>query len=107
MNLRKLLILSILLSLPFLSGFSCASLGGSVAVTPPAIPANCEAKCYEPCTIPADLKYVPVPESKRAFDDLAEQVVAPLKLEFDQCDTHRQACVQCLNRLEKAGRITQ
>lgn len=80
---------------------ACKSNTAFVKPDPP--PENCEATCRTPCTVDPNIQYVPVPGSDRAFDDLVEQVVAPLLGEVKKCDTHRQACVQCLDRLKQAG----
>lgn len=76
------------------------------AIKPDPIPELCEASCRTPCAVNPLIRYTPVVGSTRAFDDLVEQVVIPLKGEVAQCDTHRVACVQCLDRLKDA-KITQ
>ena len=67
------------------------------------VPAQCNAMCEVPCTTqlprwePAD------PDSPDAWDSLAPQVIQPAQQQLQQCELHRQACTQCLQRLRAAG----
>lgn len=84
----------------------CACGPKAVAVKRDPIPENCNAACRTPCTVDPAIVYAPVPGSIDALNDLVVQVVIPLGGEVPRCDIHRQACVQCLDRLKEAG-ITQ
>lgn len=80
---------------------ACTHATEFVKADPP--PENCDPICRTKCEVDPNIKYVPVEGSDRALDDLVEQVVAPLRGEVDRCDTHRVACVQCLDRHKQAG----
>lgn len=79
---------------------ACNGMGFSIKRNP--IPENCEATCRTPCTA-AGIEYITDPNTKDALNDLTETVVIPLRKRLTQCDTHRQSCVQCLDRLKEAG----
>lgn len=83
---------------------------------PPTAPpsAQCDATCFTPCTA-ADIRLHlpprpgaatahghPLADTDAAFDELHEQVVLPLRARIDTCDEYRQACAQCLIRLDRA-----
>lgn len=76
-----------------------------VAPPPEPVPAQCDPRCFEPCDDrlpawrPAD------PESPEAWDELPGQVLIPARRRLWSCEGHRQACVQCLDRLRDAGVI--
>lgn len=69
---------------------------------PEPVPENCDISCRTPCSTDA-IRYRPDPDTDRALDELVDQVVVPLRVSLDVCDLHRQACVQCLDRLKRAG----
>lgn len=88
-------------------GLSLSACGAKqgIAVKPDPLPENCEASCRTPCTVDPDIKYTPVPGSKDAIGDITKQVIAPLVVEVTKvCDSHRVACVQCLDRIKATGR---
>lgn len=66
------------------------------------VPAQCDARCYQPCdtTIPpwrpAD------PDSPAAWDELPDQVLIPARALLESCEAHRKACARCLDRLREA-----
>lgn len=89
----------LLLLAPFLAGASCQR-----KATPlPPVPAQCDARCFEPCDYAVPKWNPPNPDSPEAFDYIPEQVIAPLQGKARTCDEiHRGACVQCLKRLDAA-----
>lgn len=74
------------------------------ATTEP-VPAQCDAKCYTPCDVTAPAWSPVDANDPKAWDLIGTQVVAPLRDQRDRCELHRQACTQCLERLERAGVI--
>lgn len=94
-SVRALIIIAVLL----LAG--CAS-----NATRP-VPAQCNQICFLPCTTDGDpgVRWEADPESSGAWDQLAGEVVPALTDKLRQCDVRREACVQCLKRLDKAGVI--
>lgn len=94
--------LLVLLAVPFLTAGSCSTLGGFIKPSP--VPENCDAKCRLPCTVDPNIQYRGASPNESAFDELVRQVVIPLRGELDRCEVeHRQACVQCLDRIKAAG----
>lgn len=79
---------------------SCATPVAPVQVPPP--PANCNASCYVACDT-AGIRYAGSPEDDGAFDRTVVDVVIPLKARLAECDTHRKACAQCIQRHIDAG----
>lgn len=75
--------------------------------TPPAPRAPVEANCSALCRVPCDTsvpRWTPAdPEAPEAWDTYPEQVTFPVVARLRACEVHRQACVQCLDRLTKAG----
>jgi len=71
---------------------------------PEPVDEACAAECRMPCddTIP---KWTPAdPSSPQAWDSYPRQVTLPMQAKVRQCDRiHREACVQCLDRLKEAG----
>ena len=64
---------------------------------PPPIDAQCETKCYEKCSA------LP-PWTSGAYDEL-EQLAAKDGEIVADCESRRQACASCLDRLKKKGII--
>jgi len=75
-------------------------------VRPTAVPENCDALCRTPCNLIVPIWTPQDPDSPDAWDSYPEQVTSPVVGQLNQCELHRQACVQCLDRLKKSG-LTQ
>jgi hypothetical protein len=68
-----------------------------------AVPAQCDASCFQKCQLQKRVAWQCDPNSPACWDLLYPQVVDPLVRALDLCDDqNRQACVDCLLRLEKA-----
>lgn len=66
---------------------------------PPPVPANCDATCYEACD--KAFRWDPRdPADNASWMELAEQVVFSMWDYIAVCDTRREACVKCLDRLK-------
>lgn len=76
-----------------------------VAPPPDPVPAQCDPRCFEACDIRLPAWRPVDPESPEAWDELPGQVLVPARLRLWNCEGHRQACVQCLDRLRDAGVI--
>lgn len=68
------------------------------------VPAQCNPLCFQPCTVGTDtgVRWEANPADPAAWDALAGDVVPELADKLLACETHRQACGQCLQRLDKA-----
>jgi hypothetical protein len=76
-----------------------------VRVTAPPVDAQCSALCTTSCVPAVWPKWEGDPLDPSTWDRLPDQVVAPLRERVEQCDKHREACVDCLHRLERVGII--
>lgn len=92
---------------------ACAALGGcsnAGSTKPPAVLAQCDAICYVPCVTDdgdTGIRWDGSPVDAAAWDALADRTTLALGDALRVCDTHRKACVQCLNRLEANKVIVQ
>lgn len=101
--MRRLLLL--LLCLPLIAG--CP---GQKPASVRPVPAQCEASCFVPCVDAAGdtgVRWEADPADPAAWDALGEDVTDRLATKLRTCDTRRQACVQCLERLEHAEVIVR
>jgi hypothetical protein len=89
-------ILSLWIAALMLSASGCSTKRVKVE-TPPPINAQCEAKCFEKC--PA----LP-PWTSGEYPEL-EQLAAKDGEIIADCESRRQACASCLDRLKKKGII--
>lgn len=64
---------------------------------------DCDILCRTPCTVDKNIRLVPKAGDKDVLETITRQVIIPLRGEVRVCDTHRVACVQCLDRLQDAG----
>ena len=72
------------------------------------VPAQCNVLCFDPCTGQdgdTGVRWEAGPSDAEAFDTLGGAVVPALAQRLRQCDVRREACVQCLRRLDEAGAI--
>lgn len=93
----------LVLVVALLSLTGCPSRG---ATKPEPFPAQCDARCFAECDDAVPAWTPPDPDAPDAFDYIPEQVVAPLQAKVRTCDdVHRNACVQCLKRLEAVNVI--
>lgn len=72
-------------------------------VKPEPVPENCDATCRTPCDTRIPRWNPPDPDAANAWDTYPAQVTIPLQAKAKACDLHRRSCVQCLDRLKKAG----
>lgn len=73
-----------------------------VVLNPPEpVPEDCPAQCRQPCDFQA--RFHPDPDTDDALGELVDQVLVPLRTALDACDLRREVCVQCLDRLRRAG----
>ncbi len=74
------------------------------------IPSQCNAICYTPC-VGEDgdigIQWLGDYTDPSMFDKLNKDVLFPLAQKLRVCDTRRDACVKCLNRLEEQKVIVQ
>lgn len=74
------------------------------------VDAQCNQICFSPCVSDSGdtgVRWEADPNDPKAWDELAGEG-GPLEYLSDRlrtCDAHRHACVQCLQRLERAGQI--
>lgn len=72
---------------------------------PDPVPAQCDARCFQPCVDAGEDTGVRVagdPAAAGTWDEIGGRVTRELATRLRQCDVRRQACEQCLQRLEKA-----
>ncbi|EPG5379788.1 TPA: hypothetical protein UN285_000412 [Stenotrophomonas maltophilia] len=83
-----------------------ALLAGCGRITRP-VPAQCNEICLLPCTVNGDagVRWEADPNNAEAWDELGGEVVPTLIGKLQTCEVRRGACVQCLQRLDKAGII--
>lgn len=85
---------------------SGCQLGGTRA----AVAAQCNSICYQRCVGEdgdTGVRWTAAPDAAGAFDELGESVVNHLADKLRTCDARRDACVQCINRLDKRGVIVR
>lgn len=87
-------------------------LGACQSARPPdragAVAAQCNPICYAPCVAEdgdTGVRWEGDPAHAEAWDVLGEQVTEQLAAKLRSCDVRRRACVQCLERLQRAGVI--
>ncbi len=69
----------------------------------PAVNSQCDAECTTSC-LPKDWpQWTGDPLEPSTWDALPEQVIEPLRTLVETCDKHREACVQCLSRIDQVG----
>lgn len=80
----------------------CLLLAGCPQVKRQRVPAQCNQICFLPCTVDGDtgVRWEADPTDPGAFDALGETVIPALTGKLQQCDVRRQACAQCLQRLD-------
>lgn len=73
---------------------------------PPAPVLACDAKCFAPCTGTdgdTGIRWDGSPVDARMWDVLAGEVVPQLADALRECEVHRKACAQCIQRAKDAG----
>ena len=81
-----------------------------VPVTPPPFPAQCDAKCFVPCVKEngdTGIRIQGDPNVASTFDEIGTTAGTVFAATLRQCEVNRKACVQCLDRLERAGVIAR
>ncbi len=71
---------------------------------PARVPAQCDAMCFQRCVGEGEDTGVRVtadPAAAGTWDQIGEDVVGQLAGKLRSCDVRRNACVQCLRRLDK------
>lgn len=87
---------------------ACLLLSACSATTPPVrdkappVDPQCASTCTTTCAPAAWPKWEGDPADARTWDSLGE-VGADLREIADRCELSRKSCVQCLQRLERAG----
>ena len=71
---------------------------------PPPLQVQMPAECSAQCDV-SGIAWMSDPSDPRAWDDLAEDVIAALIERVELCETRRESCVATLRRAEAAGRI--
>jgi hypothetical protein len=69
------------------------------------IPAQCDAVCFVPCVGKDEDTGVRVtgnPDDAGTWDEIGGDALDTLARKLRTCDVGREACVKCLNRLDKA-----
>lgn len=64
------------------------------------VPALIDATCFQP--VVDDVRWMGDPDDPATWDNLGGEVVPALRAKVATADTHREACVMGLKRLEKA-----
>lgn len=83
-------------------------LAGCASAPIAAVPAQCNAMCFQPCVGKGDDTGVRVTasgDSAEAWDQIGGEVTLQLATKLRICDARRDACAQCLRRLDDAGAI--
>lgn len=87
-----------------------AACSKAIPVKPQSFPAQCDAKCYTPCVDDKGDTGVRIqgnPASANTFDEIGEVAGTVFAMTLRRCEVNRKACVQCLERLERAGVIAR
>lgn len=95
--MRPILLLVILLTLT-----ACSSMKD-------AIPAQCNAMCFQPCVAKdgdTGVRWDAKEADPGAWDALGGDVIDQLATKLRTCETRRQSCTQCLERLRDQKLIT-
>jgi len=74
------------------------------AGAPARVPAQCDAMCFQGCVGQDEDTGVRVtadPAASATWDQIGEDVVGKLAGKLRSCDVRRDACVQCLRRLDR------
>ena len=82
--------------------------GCAAAPSAGPVPALCDARCLAPCVGKhgdTGVRWEATADDPAAFDALGESVIPALAEKLRGCELHRQACEQCLRRLDKRGVI--
>lgn len=93
----------------FLATIAGCTTVGKLIPRPPVL-AQCNVLCATPCVEPngdTGIRWDGSPVDPKAWDALADQTAPALADRLRVCETHRQACTQCLDRLEQQGVIKQ
>lgn len=91
-----------------LSALLLTGWGSCTARQPPPVPAQCDAQCFRPCVGEREDTGVRVlgdPAAASTWDEIGGDVNQQLANRLRQCDVRRQACQQCLQRLDKENVI--
>jgi hypothetical protein len=92
------------LAIASLAFCACASKPAVIPAKPGPVPAQCEPECRQPCTV--SLTWAPADaDSSDAWGSLVTDVIVPLRAQVDECNSSRQSCVRCLDRLRASGVI--
>lgn len=82
--------------------------GCAAAPSAGPVPALCDARCLAPCVGrqgDTGVRWEAKANDPAAFDALGETVIPALAEKLRGCELRREACEQCLRRLEKRGVI--
>ncbi|MGH8081883.1 MAG: hypothetical protein ACREP7_15015 [Lysobacter sp.] len=74
------------------------------------IAAQCNPVCFDRCVDEQQdtgIRWDADPQDASAFDALAGEVVPALTGKLRTCDVRREACAQCIERLERRGLIVR
>lgn len=76
---------------------------------PQAVPAQCDSMCYAPCVGKdgdTGVRVTGDPNDASTWDEIGELLASAFREKLESCDAHREACVKCLQRQQKAGVLT-
>lgn len=74
-----------------------------------AVPAQCDSMCYAPCVAKdgdTGVRVTGDPNNASTWDEIGELLASTFREKLEACDAHREACVKCLQRQQKAGVLT-
>lgn len=84
----------------------CERMTQTITRPVPPLAVVCAAECKTACAVTADAKWRPSdPSSGKAWKELIEQSVATLVKSVETCDAHRSACADCIQTIERSGRV--
>ncbi|MGO1000747.1 hypothetical protein [Lysobacter sp. CA196] len=93
---------------PVVAALAIVLAGCAAAPRAGAFPALCDTRCLAPCIGPqgdTGVRWESAPDDPAGFDALGETVIPVLAEKLRRCELHRQACEQCLRRLDKQSVI--
>lgn len=73
------------------------------------VPAQCSEQCYAPCVAKdgdTGVRVTGAGDDPTTWDEIAGLLASTFRQKLEQCDARREACVKCLQRLEKAKVLT-
>lgn len=76
---------------------------------PQAVPAQCDSMCYAACVGQdgdTGVRVTGDPNNAGTWDEIGELLASTFREKLESCDAHREACVKCLQRQQKAGVLT-